>query len=129
MTKSIFRFFAILIAWGSIYPLTLAAIFLLDSNARQELFWQIQFESHYLLVRQFIFDYLHALSITSIWLVATVAYKSICNAGRPKLAKWLFLTYPIVLALILLMLSASDIFWQMAITGWLLNWLFIGGKK
>ena len=129
MTKSIFRFFALLITWGSIYPLTLAAIFLLDSNARQELLWQIQFESHYLLVRQFVFDYLHALSITSIWLVAIVAYKFIYNAGHPKLAKWLPLTYPIVLVLILFMASASDIFWQMAITGWLLNWLFIGDKK
>lgn len=129
MTKSIFRFFALLITWGSIYPLTLAAIFLLDSSARQELLWQIQFESHYLLIRQLVFDSLHALAFACIWIVAIIAYKFIYNAGRPKLAKWLLFIYPILLALTLFMLSTSDIFWQMAITGWLLNWLFIGDKK
>jgi len=129
MTRSVFRFFTILIAWGSIYPLTLIAIFLFDSNSRQELLWQIKFESHYLLIRQLIFDYLHALPITFIWLAAIIAYKLICNTGHAKLATWLLLSYPILLAAILFMLSTPDIFWQMAITGWLLNWLFVGGRK
>ena len=129
MTRPSLRFFAILIAWGSIYPLTLIVIFLLDLSTRQEFLWRIQFESHYLLIRQLIFDYLHALSTTFIWLAAIIAYKFACKTDHQKLAKWLLLSYPIVLALILFMLSTPDIFWQMAITGWLLNWLFIGDKK
>lgn len=129
MSSSTFRLFAALTAWGSIFPLTLLAIFLLDTSARQELLWQFEFESHYLLARQLIFDGLSTLTFTSPWLAALILYRLLPNKKNQKGAAWIFIMYPFVIAATLQFFPTPDIFWQMAITGGLLNLLFVGSKK
>lgn len=126
MSNSVFRLIAALIAWGSLYPLTLTAIFLLDTSAKQELLWQFQFESHYLLARQLIFDSLSALIFTSLWLVSLIFYRL---APNKKISTWVFVLYPFILAATLQIFPIPDIFWQTAIIGGLLNFLFVGKKK
>ena len=126
MSSRVFRLITALIAWGSIYPLALMAIFLLDPSARQELLWQFQFESHYLLARQLISDSLSVLIFTSLWLVSLIFYRLATNK---KISTWVFILYPFVLAAILQIFLTPDIFWQMAIIGGLLNLLFVGKKK
>jgi hypothetical protein len=129
MSNSTFRLIAALIAWGSLYPLTLTAIFLFDSSAKQELLWQLQFESHYLLARQLLFDILSALTFTSLWFVALIFYQLLSNRSHLKTASWVFVSYPFALAATLQIFSIPDIFWQTAIIGGLLNFLFAGKKK
>jgi hypothetical protein len=129
MFKLLFKYILIIALWVAIYPVTLLCHILFDKLLIEELVWQIQFESHYLLITRFVSDWLDAIYISSIWLVVIIICQAVRKTRRDSVVKWFLFLYPLILIAILLLIGIPSIYWQMAITGWMFNWFFMGTPK
>lgn len=129
MIKILIRYLLFIFAWLSIYPLALVLGFLLNPGTSQELFWQFQFESHYLLALHFVTDFSQAVLLSSIWLVGVFIFQILRKTSFKKLAVGWLLVYPFILIAVILISHLPDLLWQMSAIAWVLNLFILSNRK
>jgi hypothetical protein len=129
MINILIHYLLLIFAWLSIYPLALVLGFLFDSDASQELFWQFQFESHYLLALHFIRDFSQAALLSSIWLLVVFIFQILRKTSFKKFANGLLLVYPFILIAVILINDLPDLLWQMSAIAWVLNLFILSNRK